>query len=186
MTRLTEKPRSELAVEQQDLFDKLAAGRSGTPDGHIGGPFDAWVRSPEMGSRIAGLGNMFRFRTSCDRRNVEIVILVTGQFWRAQFEWWAHAPMALDAGVSQDVIDAIQDGRQPAFTRKDEEAAWRLAVELHNDHQISDETYASAVSHFGEPGVSELVNLAGYYTMVSMTLNAFTVPLPDGAEPPFK
>jgi len=33
-------------------------------------------------------------------------------------------------------------------------------------------------------GVVELTALIGYYTMVSMTLNAHEIPLPEGQKPP--
>ena len=66
-----------------------------------------------------------------------------------------------------------------------DKAAYHLAHELHNTKQISDGTYSVAVEAFGEQGVAELISLAGFYSLVSMTLNGFDVGLPDGAEAPF-
>jgi 4-carboxymuconolactone decarboxylase len=138
-----------------------------------------------MGTRIVGLGGMFRFKTSVDRRYVELTILVTGQFWQAQFEWYAHEPMALDAGVPRQVVDAIKAGDTPIFEHEADKITFELCSELHHKHQVSDTTYHAAVTEFGEQGVAELINLAGYYTMVSMTLNTFKVSLPEGAAYPF-
>lgn len=185
MDRLTPKSPDNFNDAQKKLYDSLTANRPPRAPGHIGGPFDSWLLNADMGRRIVGLGNTFRFHTAVDRRYVELVILVTGQFWQAQFEWYAHEPMAVEAGVPQGVIDAIHRGEEPSFDDAGDEAAWQLARELHVTHQVSDATYASAVSAFGEQGVAELVNLAGYYTMVSMTLNTFQASLPEGAEYPF-
>lgn len=185
MSRLKRRTYSELTEEQKSVFDAIAKGRKGVEDGHIGGPFDPWILNAEMGRRITGLGGLFRFRTSVDRRYIELAILLTGAHWRAQYEWYAHAPMALAAGLPQQVIDAIKSGDEPVFTDAGDEAAWRLCSELVNSHQVSDATYDAAVNLFGEAGVSELVNVSGYYTMVCMTLNTFKVPLPEGAEYPF-
>lgn len=185
MSRLKRRTYSELTEAQQSVFDAIAKGRKDVEDGHIGGPFDPWILNAEMGRRITGLGGMFRFRTSVDRRYIELAILLTGKYWRAQYEWYAHAPMALAAGLPRQVIDAIKSGDEPVFNDAGDEAAWRLCSELINDHQVSDATYDAAVNLFGEEGVSELVNVAGYYTMVCMTLNTFKVPLPEGAEYPF-
>ncbi len=185
MTRLTAKSYDSLNADQQEMFDKLARGRANVEDGHLGGPFDGWLLSAELAKRVVGLGNFFRFRTSVDRRYVELVILVTGEFWRAQFEWYAHEPMAREAGLPEAVIAAIKDGTTPEFDDQADQAAYQLARELHTTHQVSDATYAAAVAQFAEQGVSELVNLAGYYTMVSMTLNTFDVDLPEGAVKPF-
>ena len=50
---------------------------------------------------------------------------------------------------------------------------------------MSDETYADAVAAFGAEGVIELVTTVGYYCLISLTLNAFEIPLPPEWEDPF-
>jgi 4-carboxymuconolactone decarboxylase len=110
---------------------------------------------------------------------------VTGQFWQAQFEWWAHEPMAREAGVPEEVIAAIRAGEQPELADPGDAAAYALACEIHNDHKLSDATFAAAKAQFGETGVAELIGLCGFYGLVSMTLNGFEVGLPAGATPPF-
>jgi 4-carboxymuconolactone decarboxylase len=185
VSRLTSKSLNDLSPEQRELFDKLSSGRQKVQGANIGGPFDGWLLNAEMGKHITRLGNLFRFRTSVDRRYVELVILVTGQHWQAQFEWYAHEPMAREAGLPEPVIAAIHAGEKPTSDDPGDLAAWCLARELLDTHQVSDVTYAEAVARFGEQGVSELVNLSGYYTMVSMTLNTFQMPLPEGATYPF-
>ena len=87
MTRLTRKTVAELTPEQRDLFDEIIANRPVRPqNGHIGGPFDMWLRTPEMGRLLVNLAGYFRFKSSVDRRYIELTILVTGAFWKAQFE----------------------------------------------------------------------------------------------------
>lgn len=184
-TRLTRRTRADMSEAQREIFDRIAEGRKGVEDGHIGGPFDAWILNPEMGSRISGLGGLFRFRTSVDRRQIELAILLTGAYWRAQYEWYAHEPMARQAGLPESVIEAIKVGKKPDFVDASDRAAWHLVTELLATHRVGDDTFAAAVQAFGEQGVSELVNVTGYYTMVCMTLNTFEVPLPEGAEYPF-
>ncbi|MDZ7684229.1 MAG: carboxymuconolactone decarboxylase family protein [Gammaproteobacteria bacterium] len=184
MSRLPKKSLNDLTEAQRELFDRLKQGRD-VEGGHIGGPFDAWLLNPDMGGRITGLGNLFRFRTSVDRRYVELAILMTGAAWRAQYEWYAHAPMAREAGLPDEVIDAIWAGREPRFDDEGDEVAYRLIRELMDTTRVSDATFGAAEDRFRAQGVAELVNVAGYYVMVSMTLNTFDVPLPEGVEPPF-
>ncbi len=182
--RLRKLALEDLSDAQRELFDRLSEGRT-VEGGHIGGPFDAWLKNPEMGRRIVGLGNMFRFRTAVDRRQIELAILMVGAEWRAQYEWFAHAPMAREAGLPDSVIDAIHRGERPAFDDARDEAAYDLVAELIATRRVSDKTYETARSLFDERGVAEIVNVAGYYVMVSMTLNTFDVPLPEGAARPF-
>lgn len=186
MSRLERKKYAELTPAQQTAFDNVVANRPVKPvDGHIGGPFDIWIRSPELGERLVGLGGFFRFRTTVERRYIELAILVTGQIWQAQFEWWAHEPMAREAGVPEDVITAIRAGATPVLSDPGDVAAYALAREIHNERKLSDATFGAAKAQFGETGVAELIALCGFYGLVSMTLNGFEVGLPKGATPPF-
>jgi 4-carboxymuconolactone decarboxylase len=186
MSRLERKTYTELTDDQRGVFDDIVANRPVRPvDGHIGGPFDIWLRSPELGKRLVGLGGFFRFRTTVARRYVEVVILTTGAHWQAQFEWWAHEPMAREAGVPDGVIASIRTRATPNFDDDGDRAAWQLANELHETRTLSAATFESAKVQFGETGVAELIGLAGFYTLVSMTLNAFDVELPPGANYPF-
>jgi 4-carboxymuconolactone decarboxylase len=186
MSRLTRKTLEQLSDEERAVYDEIVANRPVKPqDGHIGGPFDIWLRSPEMGKRLVGLGGFFRFRSSVDRRYVELAILVTGAFWKAQFEWFAHEPMAREAGVPEEVIQAIKLGDEPALSDAGDVAAYALASELHHSRTLSQATFDTAREQFGETGVAELIALCGFYGLVSMTLNGFDVELPNGAQEPF-
>jgi 4-carboxymuconolactone decarboxylase len=93
--------------------------------------------------------------------------------------------MAREHGVADDVIAAIGAGAQPAFPRHDERVVHAIARELASTGHLSDETYAAGRDLLGEQGLVELVTLCGYYALVSFTLNAFEVPLPDGVAPTF-
>ncbi|MDH5738469.1 MAG: carboxymuconolactone decarboxylase family protein [Gammaproteobacteria bacterium] len=184
MGRQTFTPYEAMSEERQQAFNRIAEGRK-VVDGKIGGPFDVWLMNPELATRAVGLGGMFRFRTSVDRRIIEMAILITGQFWQAQFEWFAHAPMARQAGLAEHIIEAVKAGNKPDPMADDEAAVWALCTELHHHHRVSDAVFANAKEAFGEQGVAEIVGLIGYYTLVSMTLNTFDVDLPAGAKKPF-
>jgi 4-carboxymuconolactone decarboxylase len=186
MSRYQPTSYENLSEDRQALFQSIASSRSLRPGQTLGGPFDPWLESAEMARRLVGLGDFFRFRTCVDRRYIELVILVTGQFWQAQFEWFAHEPMARKAGVSESTINAIKTGSEPEFEDQGEAIAYAIAQEIHQQHELSESTYHKACQYFGQQGLSELLGLCGFYTSVSMTLNAFKVPLPEGAQYPFE
>lgn len=193
MGRLVSTPRDDLPEKRRDLYDRMSQGREVAADGRIGGPFDAWGLNPATGLRIWQLGGALRFKPTIDRRYVELAILMTGQLWQAQFEWWAHEPMARDAGLPEEVIQAVKIGHQPTFADSDDDVdgiggdmtCWRFCRTLLDRQPVDDDLYGAAVSRFGEAGVGDLINACGFYTLVSMTLNTFQVELPEGAEPPF-
>lgn len=185
MSRLTRRTTSEMTEGQRELFNQMAEGRANVEDGHIGGPFDAWGLNPATGRRLFQLGGALRFKPTIDRRYIELAILMTGQLWQAQFEWFAHEPMARDAGLPENVIQSVKVGEEPTFSDDGDEICWRFCRLLLDREKVDDATYAAAVARFSEPGVADLIHACGFYTLVSMTLNTFEVDLPDGAVPPF-
>jgi hypothetical protein len=76
--------------------------------------------------------------------------------------------------------------QKPEFEDYGDAITYAIAQEIHQHHELSDNTYHVACQHFGQQGLSELLGLCGCYTSVSMTLNAFKVPLPAGAQYPFE
>ncbi len=97
MSRLIRRPAADMPEKQRELYHQMASDRKVVADGQIGGPFDAWALNPSTGRRVWQLGGALRFKPTIDRRYVELAILMTGQLWQAQFEWFAHEPMARDA-----------------------------------------------------------------------------------------
>ena len=108
---------------------------------------------------------------------------MTARHWTAQYEWYAHRRLALQAGLSAAIADAIAAGRRPSSMSPDEEAIYNFGTELFDTKQVTDATFQAAIMKFGERGVVDLIGVMGYYTLVSMALNVDRYPLPAGVKP---
>ena len=186
MTRLPYVRRDELGPEAQQLWDAILDGRGDllvTAEGGLAGPFNAFVTAPGAGRRLSSLGATLRFYTSIERRLSEIAIITVGARWRAEFEWFAHAPMAREHGVSGAVVDAIGRGEEPPFETDDERAVYAVARQVSTAGRLDRDVYDAAHAFLGDAGMVELVSLCGYYTLISFLLNGFDVPLPPGTAP---
>lgn len=187
MSRLQPLTPDKLTDEQRAAYEGIVTGPRGAAltqaDGSLGGPFNAFLHSPALGSAAEKLGAAARFHTSIPNNLLELAICITAREWTAQFEWWAHARLARAAGVDDAVIDALRERRTPEFSNPEEEAVYTFCRELLDTRRVSQATYRRAEEVLGAPGLVELVILTGYYGMVSMTLNVFEVPLPPGIEP---
>lgn len=172
---------NELTTDQRTMAAALLNGQRPSLDG----PFNALLRSPEMGNLAQKLGEYLRFRSSVPRRLNELAILMTAQWWSSQFEWHAHKRFALDAGLSAAVIDDLQAGRRPAAMAADEAVVYDFCRELRETRRVGDETYRAAIALLGEGGVIDLIAAMGYYDLVAMTLNVDRYPLPADAPLPF-
>lgn len=181
MNRLPLPDDADLTPRQKAVLDAVRQG----PRGGARGPFGAWIRSPEMAVLAQELGAHVRFRSCLNDRVREIAICVTAASLKAEYEWFAHARIAREAGVSEAALEAIRVGERPDGLPEDEATAYAFAEELMRTKHVSDATYASAIDMFGDEGVVEIVAACGYYTLVGLTLNVARVPLPEGEPSPF-
>jgi len=169
----------EMTREQRLMIEHLLQGERAS----TGGPFNVFLRSPELGDIAQQLGARVRFHSSLPDRLKEMAILMIARDWTAQYEWYAHKRLALQAGLKPDLVDAIAAGKRPAAMAPDESALYTFVTELLDTRQVDDPTFRAAVAAFGERGVVDLIGLMGYYQLVSMALNVDRYPLPDGARP---
>lgn len=153
-------------------------------DGSLGGPFNVLLRSPELGEDLQRVGGYIRFRSVLGPKLTELAILVTARHWGAQYAWYAHHRLALQAGLAAAIADDMAHGRSPAGLSADEQAVYQFSRELHEDKRVRDTTYAAVCERFGEQGVMDLIAISGYYTLVSMVLNVDRTPIPGGAPDP--
>jgi 4-carboxymuconolactone decarboxylase len=176
LTEATMSPR------QRETYDGIVSG----PRKGAAGPFNALLRSPDVADRVQKVGEYVRFQTTIPAALNEMAILITGRFWSAQFEFWAHRRLARTAGVADAIIDAIAEGRRPPAMSDDERIVYDFCTELFRDKAVSDRTFKAVVDRFGEQGVIDLIAACGYYSIVSMVLDVDRYPLPAGEQPPLK
>src|ERR1700719_4871218 len=180
--RMPEMTLEQMTPAQRTIAEAIMSG----PRGRMSGPFNAWLRSPELADRLQKVGEYVRFNTSLDKRLNEMAILMTAQAWGSQYEWYAHAPLAFKAGLDPAIVAAIGAGRKPDNMKDDEAIVWEFSTQLRHDHGVDDAIYARALEKFGEAGIMDLIAVNGYYDVVSMTLNVARVAPPADAELPFR
>lgn len=184
----------QMNAEQKKLLDALLAGPRGggnaSPEAVQkilrGGPFNAWLRSPDLGYRLQNVGEYIRYKTSLPLRLNEFAILITAREWTSQYEWHAHHPLAMKAGLDPKVAEELALGKRPSAMKDDEAAVYDFCTQLHRNKKVDDAAYGRALALFGEQGVVDLIGVSGYYTAVSMTLNVAQVLPPEGTPLPLK
>jgi len=192
MTRLSYVDPARLSPEQKELYDSIASGPRAAKrcslvdaEGHLTGPFNAFLHLPALGKHWSSIGEALRFHTTIDRRLFELAILVIAVHWRSGHEWAAHARLAREAGIADDIIAALKDGVRPVFAKADEDAVFQFVHELVTQRQASAGAYKTLVAVLGESQLVELVNAVGYYVALAAMLNAFDVHPPAGLEDPW-
>lgn len=193
MSRILPLLPEEMSAEQRAMYDDIVNGPRSqgrrspfiNDEGRLQGPFGMWNVAPNVGDAVQNVGVAVRYNTSLNDRLREIGILAVGAAFQANYEWYAHAPLAVKAGVAEAQLATLKAGDMPDGLGEDEQLAVQLARELVFDRTASEATMTAVIACLGEPATVELVVLIGYYSLLCMTLNAFDVEVPAGAEKPF-
>jgi 4-carboxymuconolactone decarboxylase len=173
-----------LTPPQRALLDSIRSGPRGGGI-NIRGPFAVFLHAPGFGELAQQLGGHCRYNTAVSPRLSEFAILATAKLWRAQYEWFAHVPQAERAGVKKQTINDLHKGRVPKSAPKDERAIYDFIQDLYKTKRVSDKNFKRVSAILGEPATVELVGILGYYVLISMILNVFRMPIPEGEALPF-
>lgn len=178
MTRLTAPDPAAMNEHQKRVYDAIASG----PRGRVRGPLAVWLNRPGLAEHAQALGQYCRYDSSLPTRLSELAILTMAVHWQSEFEWWAHKPIALKAGIQPDTVEALRS-RSPSvpFAQEDERIVHEFVNTLVNTKQVPRPLYEEAVATLGADNVVDLVGLAGYYTLISMTINVFEIGIPEDA-----
>ncbi len=180
MARLPALTRDELGAEAQSIWDQVAASR-----GTVRGPHAFLLHHPALAQRVAELGSQLRFHGVLAAADRELAILTAGREVEATYEWAAHEPLGLEAGVRPEAIEVLRHQRPTTNLEPREATIIDTVRAIYRDHQIPDELYRRAEATLGRQGLVELVVLAGYYGLIGYVLNTFEAELPVGVTPAF-
>src|SRR5262245_26695177 len=125
---------AEMSPEQRSMIEHVLTGERAS----TGGPFNVFLRSPQMGDAAQQLGAQVRFHSSLPAPLKEMAILIMSRHWTAQYEWYAHKRLALQAGLKPAIVDAIAAGTRPPAMQPNEDALYVFATELLETTQVSD------------------------------------------------
>ena len=176
-----------LTMEQLNVYQKpLGEQIMKVSSVGLGGPYNPLLRSPVLGQRMFDLLYYLRWNSSLPLRLNEFAILIVGRQWRSQVEWYAHAPLAVKAGLSPEIVADLKAQKRPANMQADEAIVYDFVTELMATHRVSDATFARAKQILGEQQVVDLTSVAGTYVTVAMVLAMAEESVPAGKELPFK
>jgi 4-carboxymuconolactone decarboxylase len=152
--------------------------QSTTADGRLIGPFNPALLNPQTATKFLELQFAEQLNTSLDERVRQVIVLTVGAIWSADYELYAHAAVARQAGLSESAIRTLVSGGVPGELTEREQLAQRVTRQLCVDHRLDDELYREAENTFGTVGLIDMAMLIGVYHGVCVTLTMFAVPAP--------
>ena len=173
--RYAEIPYDQMTPEQQEGYRSLIETRCRLP-----GPTKIWVHNPKLAKAAGPLGAHFRTGYSLSEREREIAVVIINSKWHSIYPTNAHERAGKAAGLPAEKVEALLSGLPTSFDDRREQIVYEMAMCLSNSRWVSKGLHDRAVEALGHVGVTDVICLMGYYTMVSMTLAFYDVPA--GAE----
>jgi 4-carboxymuconolactone decarboxylase len=180
--RFSELRLDQLTPEQQTMATMLATPPRNNKINT--GPFNAYARSPALGVLLLQVSDFVRFNSSLPPRLSEFAIMIAARQWTQLYEWRAHYPLAIKAGLDRQILVDLGAGNRPQGMKDDETAVYEFCSQMYRDRNVSDEAFKAAVGKFGERGIMDMIGIIGYYDLVSMALIVQQTTGKPGDEPP--
>lgn len=179
MSRLPAVDREALAPEDQAIWDRIAAVRTGLRDG--AGPFGVLMHAPALADRIAALEDYFRFESALPGADRELIVMATAREMNARYAWVRHEARGREEGTRPEAIEVVRanDGLDELTAR--EQLLVEVTRSLLRARTIPEELFNRAMNELGQKQLVELVALAGHYSLIGLVLVGFDVPPPDHA-----
>ena len=181
--------RNRLPLVQRDELDEYgkkvydaAAAQEGRSLG-VQGPTGIRLYSPPVAEYMNQGNQYLRYQSGLEPRLVELTILVSAREMDSQFEWAAHQPAALKAGLDLATIDIIKHRRSLTGLGEKEAAIIRLGREALGKHQVSSDTFAQTLKLFGKQGLVNVVTLMAHYAATAALLTTFDQQLRPDQKP---
>jgi putative methionine-R-sulfoxide reductase with GAF domain/alkylhydroperoxidase family enzyme len=182
--RLPLPERAALDEEGRRLYDRLADPAGGTLRG-LRGPGGIQLHSPQLSRHARPLNHYLRHEAGLGARVRELAILVTARECASAFEWAAHEPAALDAGIAREIIDIVRGGGTTSGLDEADAVVIELGRAILGARRLAPQTYARALRQFGRRKLVDLVALMGNYAATAALLTAFDMRLDPGQPPPW-
>jgi 4-carboxymuconolactone decarboxylase len=177
-----------LTAAQRGLYDQLISSwvvftdrlgiRSTTEDGRLIGPFNPLLLHPEVAAKLLEFQAAESANTSLSPGVREVVIIMLGAVYGADYELYAHRLVAPTTGLADEQVLALSGGNIPEGLGEHEKLAARLTYAMATRHHIDEELYREAESAFGAKGLFDIAAVLSVYHAVCTMLTLFEVPAP--------
>ncbi len=180
--RLPLPKRADLDAAGQKIYDRVADPKGGTIAG-LKGPAGIQLYSAKLAEISRPVNHFLRHEAGLGERVRELAILTTAREFDSQFEWAAHEPEALSAGISPAIIDVIRHRTSTAGLAEADAIIIELGRAAFGAKKVSSAIYARAIAAFGPRKLVDIVSLMGNYAGTAALLATFDMQLRPGQRP---
>jgi 4-carboxymuconolactone decarboxylase len=176
LSRMPPVTPADLDAEGQKLLAARTNVTPGPGPGHLG------IYNPKASEGTGLLGRALGVPTGemsrLGQRMYQLVVLITAREIDQQYEWSAHEPMGLRAGLEQSVIDVVKFDRDTKGLAEKDTTVIQFLRAVMRDHKVTSDLWARQIQQFGRQNTIEIIQLMGDYFIVGTMMNAADQHLP--------
>ncbi|MET7769344.1 carboxymuconolactone decarboxylase family protein [Nocardia sp. NPDC005366] len=175
--RLTPLPEDEWDENVISALSRMLPEERRNPEA-AGNVLTTLVRHPALTKAFLTFNIHLLFKSTLTPRLRELAILRVAHRRNCAYEWDHHARMAIDAGLTENEVEAARGNAQ--LTDDFDLAVLRAVDELDEKSNLSDETWAALSEHLDERQRMDFVFTVGAYSMLAVAINTFGIEVDPG------
>ncbi len=170
--RFQETPVASMPPDVKEAYDFTMQLR-----GQVPGPHKIWLSNPTLSKTIVPTGNYYQTASTLTKGEIEITTNVINSRWLAAYSNYEHEKIGEDAGhLPAEKVQALVANLPTSFDDPRQQVVYELATTLAQPRVVPVGLFRRAKALIGEAGIVDVTVLMGWFTAVSLTLNAFDVP----------
>jgi 4-carboxymuconolactone decarboxylase len=167
----------EIPVENMEPAMKAAYDETMDLRGMVPGPHKIWLANPTLSKTIVPTGAYYQTKSTLSKAEIEIATVLTNARWRSAYSTYEHEKIAEKLGhVPRETVGRLIAGLPVEFSDPRQQVVYELTSALVEPRIVPVDLYKRAQQVLGDAGIVDVTVLIGWFTMVSMTLNAYDVP----------
>jgi 4-carboxymuconolactone decarboxylase len=169
---------ADVAPEHQHYVDRILRTR-----GSLSNIFQVLLHSPDAAERIAHVGAFFLYESVLPAPVRTLIALIAARELDCGYIWAAHRNEFATAELGSQRVAALERGQLWENSTGQQKSVYRFCLQLlRDDHHVDEPTYRATVEHFGLAATVQIAASLGYFAMIALVANAFSVPRPDSAD----
>ncbi len=170
--RYKETPVAEMSPEEREAYDFTVELR-----GLVPGPHKIWLANPRLSKTIVPIGRYYQKDSSLSKAEIEITTNLINGKWQSSYANSEHEIIGEVQGkLAPDKVRALIANLPTSFEDAREQIVYELVSTLIQPRIVPQGLFQRARMLIGDQGIVDVTMLIGWFTCVSLTLNAYDVP----------
>ena len=141
--------------------------------GIVSNVMKSFAHAPKGLGALVDLGSYVRYGTELTELQKELVILITGR--GVAYAWHHHAPLGVQAGLSETQLDALREGRTPAGLSETDSAICDYVFAYASLKGVPDAVFARLAAQLTPRQITDVNITSGYYLCIASSIIAMQV-----------